>query len=74
MKLNFKNKKILITGHTGFKGSWFTSWLKYLGANIMGISIDLPSSPSHFQACGNKKYIKSIMLDIRNLKKLKKKY
>ena len=73
MKLNFKNKKILITGHTGFKGSWLTSWLKYLGANIMGISIDLPSSPSHFQACGNKKYIKSIMLDIRNLKKLKKK-
>jgi len=73
MKLNFKNKKILITGHTGFKGSWLTSWLKYLGANIMGISIDLPSSPSHFQACENKKNIKNVMLDIRNLQKLKKK-
>ena len=38
-KINFwKNKKVLITGHTGFKGSWLTLWLHQLGANILGIS------------------------------------
>ena len=45
----FKNKKILITGHTGFKGSWLSLWLKSLGADVMGVSIDIPTKPSHFQ-------------------------
>ena len=44
----FKNSRVIITGHTGFKGSWLTAWLKLLGANIMGISLDLPTKPSHF--------------------------
>ena len=44
----FDNKKILITGHTGFKGSWLTAWLKLLNANILGLSLDFISSPSHF--------------------------
>ena len=47
---NFKNKKILVTGHTGFKGSWLTCWLVSLGAKVMGLSINVPSSPSHFKA------------------------
>ena len=34
----FKNKKVLVTGHTGFKGSWLTIWLKILGAKVLGIS------------------------------------
>ena len=45
----FLGKKILITGHTGFKGTWLALWLKQLGANVSGISIDIPSSPSHFE-------------------------
>ena len=45
----FKNSKVIITGHTGFKGSWLTAWLKLLGANIMGISINSPTNPSHFK-------------------------
>ena len=45
----FKNKKVLITGHTGFKGSWLTIWLLMLNAKIMGISKDIPSQPSHFK-------------------------
>ena len=52
-KLNFsklfKNKKVLITGHTGFKGSWLTSWLLLLGAKVTGLSINVPSNPSHFK-------------------------
>ena len=35
----FKNKKILITGHNGFKGSWLTIWLSIIGANVIGISL-----------------------------------
>jgi CDP-glucose 4,6-dehydratase len=45
----FKNKKIIITGHTGFKGSWLTAWLTLLGAKIIGISSGIPSNPSHFK-------------------------
>ena len=40
LKNFYKNKNILVTGHTGFKGSWLTSFLKYLNANILGISVD----------------------------------
>ena len=45
----FKNKKIIITGHTGFKGSWLAVWLNYLGAKVVGISRDIPTNPSLFQ-------------------------
>ena len=38
----FKNKKVLITGHTGFKGSWLTTWLLELGSEVIGISKDIP--------------------------------
>ena len=46
----FNGKNVLITGHTGFKGSWLSLWLKQLGAKVSGISIDIPSTPSHFVA------------------------
>ena len=39
----FKNSRVIVTGHTGFKGSWLTAWLKQLGANVMGISLNLPT-------------------------------
>ena len=69
----FKNSKVIITGHTGFKGSWLTAWLKLLGANIMGISINSPTNPSHFKVSKIGKNIKNIRLDIRNKKELEKK-
>ena len=46
----FKNKKIIITGHTGFKGSWLSLWLQILGAKVIGLSIDIPTNPSHFKS------------------------
>ena len=67
----FKNKKIIITGHTGFKGSWLSLWLKMLGANVIGLSINFPSKPSHFQAIKLKNKISHKKIDIRNLKALK---
>lgn len=45
----YKGKKVLITGNTGFKGSWLSLWLKQLGAEVIGYSLDPPSVPSHFQ-------------------------
>lgn len=45
----YKGKRVLLTGHTGFKGSWLTTWLTMLGADIYGYSIGLPSSPSMFE-------------------------
>lgn len=69
---HFKKKKVIVTGHTGFKESWLTLWLKLLGANIIGNSDYLSSKPSHFDKLNLKKKIINIKLDIRNLKKLQK--
>ena len=72
LKRYFKNKKVLITGHTGFKGSWLSLWLYHMNANVMGISSNYISSPSHFEILNLKKKIKSKKIDLRNYKKLKK--
>ena len=43
----WQNRKVLITGHTGFKGSWLSFWLKHLGAKVYGISLP-PNTNPHF--------------------------
>ena len=73
LKKIFNKKKVIVTGHTGFKGSWLTAWLKLLGAQVMGISLNPPTFPSHFVASKIKSGIKDVRLDIRNKKKLEKK-
>ena len=70
LKKIFKGKKVLITGHTGFKGSWLTLWLALTEAKITGVSNELVTSPSHFKAINIKKRINHKILDIRNFKKL----
>ncbi|MBT3261538.1 CDP-glucose 4,6-dehydratase [bacterium] len=65
----YQNKKVLITGHTGFKGSWLTLWLKELGAEILGYSLSIPTKPSHFELLGLD--IKTVFGDIRDAEKLK---
>ncbi len=68
----FDKKKVLITGHTGFKGSWLSLWLHYLGADVMGISNGIITKPSHFEVLELKKKIKSKFVDINNLEQTKK--
>ena len=68
----FKNKKIIVTGHTGFKGSWLALWLHTLGAKVMGISNDIPTKPSHYQLIKLNKKIISKNIDVYNLHQLKK--
>ena len=46
----FADSNILITGHTGFKGSWLSAWLKLLGANLIGVSDKICTSPSHYNS------------------------
>ena len=45
----YNNRRVFITGHTGFKGSWLAFWLKQLGAEVFGYSLDYPTQPNHFQ-------------------------
>lgn len=72
LKKFFYKKKVIVTGHTGFKGSWLTLWLKTYGANIFGISKDIPTKPSNFNASKVYNEIKNYKLDILDQKKLKK--
>lgn len=66
----FINKKVLITGNTGFKGSWLTIWLQQLGANIVGLADCVPTEPSHFAVCNLEKTITQYWVDIRDLETL----
>ena len=68
---SFFGKKVLITGHTGFKGSWLSLWLKSLGAKVHGISIDIPSSPSHFEVANLSDKIDDYRIDIRDANAVK---
>ena len=68
----FKNKKVLITGHTGFKGSWLSLWLKNLNSNVLGVSLNIPTTPSHYNALGLRNEIRNEFVNIRDLTKLKK--
>jgi len=63
----FRNRRVLITGHTGFKGSWLTSWLLELGARVSGVACDIPTEPSMFVELGLERRITHQVLDIRDL-------
>lgn len=63
----YKGKKVLVTGHTGFKGSWLTSWLLKLGAEVIGFSKDIPTEPSMFKELGLEKKITHFLKDARDL-------
>ena len=68
----YKGKKVFITGHTGFKGSWLTIWLKKLGAEICGYSLDPNTEPSMFNICNVGTNILDIRGDISDDKSLEK--
>ena len=63
----YKNKVVIVTGHTGFKGSWLTQWLLLLGAKVVGVSNNVPSKPSHFESLNLKNKIIHQKVDVRNL-------
>lgn len=65
-KTAFQNKKVVITGHTGFKGSWLTAWLQKLDANVIGLALDPQTNPSHFIAAELGHGISDVRIDIRD--------
>lgn len=66
----YKGKTVFITGHTGFKGSWLSTWLEKLGAKVVGYSLGTPTIPSMFQICNLSEKVKNINGDIRDYLKL----
>ena len=66
----YRGKRVLITGHTGFKGSWLSKILVNAGAEVVGFSMGLPTSPSLFELCNLKSDMVSIKGDIRNYQEL----
>jgi CDP-glucose 4,6-dehydratase len=66
----YKDKKVLVTGHTGFKGSWLVTWLLKLEANVVGISKDIPTNPAMFKELELKEKITHYQEDIRDLPKI----
>lgn len=66
----WRNKRVLVTGHTGFKGSWLCLWLQELGAELCGIALDPPTSPSLFEIAKIQTCMRHEAVDIRDLDKI----
>jgi CDP-glucose 4,6-dehydratase len=67
----YEGKKVIITGHTGFKGAWLSIWLKLLKAEVYGISDKIPTHPSLFEVSSLEKEVNSTMEDIRHADRIK---
>ena len=68
----FCKKKILVTGHTGFKGSWLCKLLLLAGAEVTGIALEPPTCPALFGLCNLKEHMHSVIGDVRDLEHMKK--
>ncbi|CAG0969554.1 MAG: CDP-glucose 4,6-dehydratase [Candidatus Methanoperedens sp.] len=68
----YRKKKVLVTGNTGFKGSWLSAWLLKLGADVYGLSNGIPTEPSHFAATNLKDRITYVEKDICFLEDVEK--
>lgn len=66
----FRGRTVLITGHTGFKGSWLAVWLRELGAKVIGYSTQAPSRPSHFEAARLEEKLVHVDGDVRDFERL----
>ena len=68
----WKTRRVLLTGHTGFKGSWLSLWLEALGAEVTGYALAPPTSPSLFEQAQVARSLRSIVADIRDFGRVKK--
>lgn len=66
------NKRVFLTGHTGFKGSWLCLWLHHLGVNLTGYALEPPTKPSLFELANIDKLMNSTIGDIRDIEDLSK--
>jgi len=66
----YSQRRVLVTGHTGFKGSWLSAWLLQLGAKVAGFSVGVPTHPANFQVLGLEERMHHIQGDIKDRKAL----
>ena len=67
----YKGKRVFVTGHTGFKGSWLCKMLANAEADVTGYSLNPPTDPSLFEIAGIEQDVHSVIGDIRDYKALK---
>ena len=68
----WKSRRVFLTGHTGFKGSWLSLWLHKLGAIVTGYALDPPTKPSLFELCRVGELVQSVAGDVRHMDALNK--
>ena len=68
----YQGKRVLVTGHTGFKGAWLSQWLLDQGAIVAGYAIDIPTQPALFEVLGLEKKLTHVQGDIRDASALRK--
>jgi CDP-glucose 4,6-dehydratase len=68
----WNGKRVLMTGHTGFKGSWLCIWLQQMGAQLVGYALPPPTEPSLFELARVAQGMTSVIGDIRDFEKLKR--
>jgi CDP-glucose 4,6-dehydratase len=68
----YQGRRVLVTGHTGFKGSWLSAWLLHLGAEVAGVSVGIPTTPSGFEAMALGSKVQDYRGDIRDRDSLRR--
>ena len=68
----WRDRKVLVTGHTGFKGAWLCLWLSFMGAKVTGYALKPPTKPSLYELCKIRRKVRSVIGDIADLPKLKR--
>src|ERR1700676_4864194 len=66
----WKGRRVFLTGHTGFKGSWLSLWLHALGADVPGYALDPPTQPNLFEQADVAGTLRSVFADIRDFPRL----
>ena len=70
-KAFWNGRRVFVTGHTGFKGSWLCIWLRELGARVAGYSLDPPTQPNNFEASRLAERLTDLRGDVRELASLR---
>jgi CDP-glucose 4,6-dehydratase len=68
----YRGRRVFVTGHTGFKGSWLSYWLTLLGADVTGYALEPPTEPSLFEALGLDQFVEHVVADVRDAGRLER--